>query len=350
MGYTHYFEIDRTLTAEEFEIVGADARAIVKTAGEAGIVLCGSDFGDVREVVINNDEIMLDGVGDESAEPLYITREPRKEAHNPTLNWCKTYRRNYSPVVEAVLMALKQAAPQSVMVSSNGRWGFEWLHGPGCFGGRNGDAKECLDSDQEHVGLSGRLLYSLAFPGSTEPMYTFESPLKGTSHEGQRIHMPRDMECRLRRSGFAGLPFGVTWEWLFNQAKRSTPCRSAWSAGRRRKRGSYATIRHIMRELQADVYDPVLDWYNWNTPMCSFCLNGRLLRGHLFGYTFGGNPFRLVEDATTGLYNLASIRRQVGAERRSVACVVLGPQPPLPAGLRPPVATRPSWPRRNLSG
>ena len=95
--------------------------------------------------------------------------------------------------------------------------------GPGCFGGPNGDAEECLDSDPEHVGLSGRLLYSLAFPGSPEPMYTFESPLKGTSHEGQRIHMPRDMECRLRGSGFAGLPFGVTWKWLFNQAKRDSP-------------------------------------------------------------------------------------------------------------------------------
>ena len=294
MGYTHYFEIDRTLTAEEFEIVGADSRAIVKTAGEAGIVLCGSDFGDVREVVINNDEIMLDGVGDESAEPLYITREPRKEAHNPTLNWCKTYRRNYSPVVEAVLMALKQAAPQSVMVSSNGRWGFEWLHGPGCFGGRNGDAKECLDSDQEHVGLSGRLLYSLAFPGSTEPMYTFESPLKGTSHEGQRIHMPRDMECRLRGSGFAGLPFGVTWEWLFNQAKRN----------------SLPVCMVCGEETETRVVRDD-DWYNWNTPMCSFCLNGRLLRGHLFGYTFGGNPFRLVKmqqplsQTNANLYNLA---------------------------------------------
>ena len=41
MGYTHYFEIDRALTAEEFEIVGADARAIVKTAGDLGIALCG---------------------------------------------------------------------------------------------------------------------------------------------------------------------------------------------------------------------------------------------------------------------------------------------------------------------
>ena len=88
-------------------------------------------------------------------------------------------------------MALKQAAPQSVMVGSNGRWGFEWLHGPGCSGGRNGDAKECLDSDPEHVGLSGRLLYSLAFPGSPEPMYVFESPLKGTSYENQS-----DLTCR----------------------------------------------------------------------------------------------------------------------------------------------------------
>ena len=66
MGYTHYFEIDRTLTAEEFEIVGADARAIVKTAGDLGIALCG-DYPDEDYA----------GVDVEACGSLHIMREPQ---------------------------------------------------------------------------------------------------------------------------------------------------------------------------------------------------------------------------------------------------------------------------------
>ena len=87
MGYTHYFEVDRAFTAEEFEIVGADARAIVKTAGELGIALCGDtpfeDYAGFDEVIINSGEIMVNGVGDESAEALHITREPQADAYDP---------------------------------------------------------------------------------------------------------------------------------------------------------------------------------------------------------------------------------------------------------------------------
>ena len=225
MGYTHYFEIDRALTAEEFEIVGADARAIVKTAGDLGIALCGDapfeGYAGFDEVVINSNEIMLNGVGDESAESLHVTREPQADAYNPPFNCCKTYRRNYSPVVEAVLMALKQAAPTSVLVGSNGSWGFEWLHGSHCVGVSGENREECLNVDPGHVGLGGRDLYSMAFPSSPEPMYVFESPLKGTEYENRPVHMPRDLDCKRRGSGFEGLPFGVTLRWLLDQARRN---------------------------------------------------------------------------------------------------------------------------------
>ena len=278
MGYSHYFEVDRAFNAEEFEIVGADARAIVKAATEVGIALCGSDYDGIDEVVINNDEIMLDGVGAESAEPLHITREPQADAYDPVFNWCKTYRRNYSPVVEAVLMALKQAAPQAVMIGSNGKWGFEWLHGSHCVATPNG-GEECLNTGPKHLGLGGRVLYSMAFPCSPEPMYVFESPLKGTAHEGQRVYMRRDIKCRRRGSGFEGLPFGVTLESLFGQAKKDpravcTIC------------GEETDTRVESKEGQG---------YDWNTPMCGFCLNGRVLSGQLLGYGFAESPFHLVK-------------------------------------------------------
>ena len=283
MGYTHYFEIDRALTAEEFEIVGADARAIVKIAGEAGIALCGDrpddDYDGIDDVIINSDEIMLNGVGEEGCESLHIMREPQADVYDPVLNWCKTYRRNYSPVVEAVLMALKQAAPQSVMVGSNGKWGFEWLHGSHCVGGSDEGAEECLDRDPEHVGLSGRVLYSLAFPGSPEPMYVFESPLKGTPYENQATYMPRDLDCKRRGTSFVGLPFGVTLRWLLDQARREP-----------------RPVCTLCGEPTETRVERKWDWGDdLNTPMCRFCLDGRVLSGQLLGYGFAESPFRLVK-------------------------------------------------------
>ena len=220
MGYSHYFEICRTLTGEEFESVVVDTRVIVGVAGQCGIPLCSDPLGAESEVIISGDKIVLNGVGDESAEPLHITRELQMDSYSPVFNSCKTYRRNYSPVVEAVLMSLKQAAPHAVMVGSNGLWGYEWLHGSACMRGRADQEEECLNTDPGHIGLGGRQLYSLSFPSSPEPMHVFDSPLKGTVYEKQKIHMPHDLECRRWGLSFEGLPFGVTLSWLLEQAKR----------------------------------------------------------------------------------------------------------------------------------
>ena len=45
MGYTHYFEIARSLTGEEFESLAMDAARIVAVAEQHGIRLCG-DYRD----------------------------------------------------------------------------------------------------------------------------------------------------------------------------------------------------------------------------------------------------------------------------------------------------------------
>ena len=72
----------------------------MKTAGDLGIALCGDypdeDYAGVDEVVINSDEIMLNGIGEEPSESLHIMRELQADVYDPVLNWCRGYRRNYS--------------------------------------------------------------------------------------------------------------------------------------------------------------------------------------------------------------------------------------------------------------
>ena len=283
MGYSHHAEISRDLTAEEFEILTTDTRVIVKVARELGIQLGSGLDGKEGDVVINADEIELNGVGDESCESLYITRERRwADAYSPVYTFCKTYRRNYSPVVAAVLIALKQVAPHAISIGSDGRWGYEWLHGSDCIQSLAGrDVEECLNTDPGHVGLGGRALYAMAFPTSPEPMYAFESPLKGTVYENRTIHMPRDLDCKRWGSSFVGLPFGVTLQWLLDQARRK-PRPICTLCGE-------PTETRI--ECNADY------GYDWNTPMCRFCLDNRVLSGKLLGYGFAVNPFRLVSIA-----------------------------------------------------
>ena len=281
MGYSHYAEINRDLTGEEFEALAADARVIVKVAREQGIGLGSGEYGTDGDVIINGDEIHLNGVGDESAESLVITREHRDDPYaSPVYTFCKTYRRNYSPVVAAVMMALKQVAPNDVLIKSDGHWGYEWRHGPRCSRGRSEQGVgECADTD--HKGIGGRALYALAFPSSRDPMYVFESPLTGTPHENETIHMPRDLECRRWGSSFVGLPFGVTLNWLLDQARRNPRPVCAIC-------GESTDTR---AECGVDL------GYNWDVPMCEFCLDRRILSGRLLGYSFFESPFRLVSKA-----------------------------------------------------
>lgn len=222
MGYTHSFQINRELTHEEFEDISCDAKAIIDVAVRSGIGITADARGLPSDPVVNDELICLNGMGDESGEPLMIWRQVEREApYDSFLNFCKTYRRNYSPVVEATLMALKQRVPHEVIVGSDGAWGYEWLHGPACVNRKKKPHdSECANGSEGHVQLSGRGLYKLAFGDGPEPVNVFQSPLVGTELEGQAIFMPRDLPCKRRGSGYEGVPFGVSLETFINQRKK----------------------------------------------------------------------------------------------------------------------------------
>lgn len=283
MGYTHSFQINRDLTHEEFEDISCDVRAIIDVAVPSGIGITGDARGLPSDPVLDSELICLNGMADESGEPLMIWRQVGREApYDAFLNFCKTYRRNYSPVVEAALIALKQRVPHEVMVGSDGAWGYEWLHGSACVNRkRKPHDSECLNVDERHVQMSGRGLYRLAFREGPEPVNVFQSPLVGTELEGQTIYMPRDLPCKRRGTGYEGVPFGVTLDTFINQGG---------------ERPGVACM--ICGEDSATWIDTAEDksWARrFDGPMCSFCFRERLLSGALLGYRFADSilPYRL---------------------------------------------------------
>ena len=275
--YTQTFQMNRDLTADEFEDIGADIRRIVSVAATRGIELCGLE--EDEPVVINGELVCFNGVGEESHEAFLLRRRiPQLKYHDPIYNFCKTSRNNYDPVVGASIMALKQRVPQDVMVSGDGDWGYEWLHGAGCWRERRKSRRNvCANKDPGHIGLSGRELYRLSFPDSPEPMNVFRSPLVGTEHEGQYIYIGRELACERRGSGFEGVPFGVSVETLLEQSKR-------------RKE---AVCMICGEASDTEIKTRNQSHYTLKGPMCLFCYRERLLGGKMLGYRFAENPYRI---------------------------------------------------------
>ena len=277
MGYTHYLERNRNFTPDEFEDIRADITRLLHVATGLGIALPGYPGGE--SVTVNPDVIAFNGVGDESCDTFVLTREIRTNEYNPTFTFCKTWRRNYSPVVAAAMMVVKQRVPQDVMVRSDGRWDQEWLHGPDCYQDKDRESA-CKITDTEHVKISGRSLYKMAFPDSPEPRYTFESPLISQGLEGQNFYVRPDMDCDRRGTCFVGLPFGFNLSEMLKQS-RSVNSDVCMVCGE----GTICKVKLIY-----SLGDEFLD----GRPMCEFCYSERLLRGKLTGYGYVYNPYQLL--------------------------------------------------------
>ena len=247
------------LDRDGYEATLADAMRIVEVATELGVELVGYS-GENYEVeglpVVGVDEICLNGAPPEGCEDFIVQRVDTDMAMRmpgrSIYNWCKTGRKAYTGVVQAILIALKRSMSEDVMLRSEGRWGYEWKHGPGCHQGLTGalaGLTECPEDHEDVRGISGRKLYSLAFPHSPEPDDgIFANPIAGTELEGKRFYLPQEMELDVDLPDFYGLPFGIDWWFLQDQAKevgrtavpyaarKPTARQSSRTAGRLRRR------------------------------------------------------------------------------------------------------------------
>ena len=291
MGYTeHFYRRGVVLDKDGYEDTLADAMRIVEVATELGVELVGYS-GDNHNVeglpVVGVDEICLNGAPPENGEDLVVQRVDTdmsmRMPGRSIYNWCKTGRKAYTGVVQAILIALKRSMPEDVMIGSEGRWGYEWKHGPGCNRGLAGTLAghtECPEDHEDVGGISGRKLYSLAFPHSPEPdAGIFANPIAGTELEGKRFYLPQEMELDLDLPDFYGLPFGIDWWFLQDQAKEVGPDCCAVCG---EETDSEAVIKNGRTIATPDGYASA----ERAVAMCRFCFRHRYAAGKLTFYRF----------------------------------------------------------------
>ena len=93
MGYTHYWVQSRSFTPEEWEAIRTATNAVI--ASQTGRETLGDD------ALANDDEIHLNGIGDDQHEPFHITRQlvplsPQQQSMRDTIK--KKTRTPWTPL------------------------------------------------------------------------------------------------------------------------------------------------------------------------------------------------------------------------------------------------------------
>jgi hypothetical protein len=118
MGYTHYWTQTREFTPAQWKkTISRDVRKIVGDAQTQNTSLR-------LDWEFATDHVSINGLGADSHEDFWITREidkraPRYEGDNPAWSFCKTAQKPYDIVVTAVLCYLASVA-KSHEVTSDG--------------------------------------------------------------------------------------------------------------------------------------------------------------------------------------------------------------------------------------
>lgn len=114
MGYTHYWKNETGYVIDLFTFAKfvEEVKQITATAQEAGIAL---------EEEYTENEIIINGVGDNSHETFVFTRTPEE------FEFCKTAGKPYDTVVTAILIHAKKNF-KPIIINSDGNWN-DWQGG-----------------------------------------------------------------------------------------------------------------------------------------------------------------------------------------------------------------------------
>ena len=132
MGYTHYWSASRNFTDDEWIVITDGARKIAAAARSNGIELAWECDEIDKPVQIDAKCIRFNGIVEEGHETFLLSakvpKPPEYRKTEPDFQFCKTARKDYDPVVVAVLIFAKHSAPDSISWSSDG-WLSEHVDG-----------------------------------------------------------------------------------------------------------------------------------------------------------------------------------------------------------------------------
>ena len=114
MGYTHYFQLDREVTQQEWDSFTKGVYQLIENAWDIPL-----------DTAVTAGYIAINGVGEESHENLFITRKDTR------WSFCKTARKEYDAVVTAILILAHYTFPNFAL-SSDGEWS-DWEEGRDLF-------------------------------------------------------------------------------------------------------------------------------------------------------------------------------------------------------------------------
>jgi len=134
MGYTHYYKQKEKLTYEEIDKIVSLSKRIIDNLPEHSlssdgdfadypIVLCSNHYAEEKAPIVNSTEININGKrGDDDLahETFYIRFNSMRRS-----DFCKTARKPYDYVVQAILSIIYTVAPNSFRITSDGD-GDDW--------------------------------------------------------------------------------------------------------------------------------------------------------------------------------------------------------------------------------
>jgi hypothetical protein len=130
MGYTHYCYTKGNVTPEVWSKITEGIEKIIAATPKVEIK---REYNSISPPLINNQEVVFNGVGDLGHETFRLNREQQptpkwQTTINPlgTFDFCKTARKPYDLLVCSTLLIAKHYAGDVYTLSSDGDWGSDW--------------------------------------------------------------------------------------------------------------------------------------------------------------------------------------------------------------------------------
>lgn len=114
MGFSHYFEQNRTLTRPEWQVIATFAKSLFAYDQSHDKVLA-DGHGEVGTAPkVSTDSIVFNGIDENSHETMFIARA------GAGFQFCKTARKPYDRYVVALLCYIEAVAPKAFRIASDG--------------------------------------------------------------------------------------------------------------------------------------------------------------------------------------------------------------------------------------